>query len=126
MAVEAEIDSGTTCAKCGFVNPRSARNHCRKCGAHLRVTCRHCGHGNERSASECAFCGAKLHRTGWDRLVWRVHRRFGTAGFAVALVVVSLLVWSAVYLRSANRKAKEPSPPAQKLSPEELVKRYQP
>ncbi len=124
MVAEVAIESGTTCARCGHVNPRSARNHCRKCGAHLRVTCRHCGRGNERSAVECSSCGAELHRTGWERFAWWVHRRVGVSGVAVAMVAVLLLFWSAVYLKSANRKAKALSPPAEKLSPDELAKKF--
>jgi len=124
MVAEATTETGLTCAKCGHVNPRSARNHCRKCGAHLRVACRNCGQGNERSASVCSSCGAELHRKGLDRFVRWARRRIGITGVCIALVAVALMVWGTLHVRRANRNAKAPPAASEQLTPEELVKKY--
>ena len=124
MVAEAAIETGPTCAKCGHVNPRRARNHCRKCGAHLRVACRNCGQGNERAASVCSACGAALHRKRWDRFLGWARRRIGLTGVSIALVTVALMVWGTLHVRHASREARSPSAAPEKLSPDELLKKY--
>lgn len=61
-------ETGVVCAKCAQLNP-NGRKICESCGAHLFVTCQHCGHRNQRIAPQCSHCGTRLHRSFWRR--WR-------------------------------------------------------
>ncbi len=126
MPVEVQPESGLTCAKCGFVNPPEARNHCRRCGAHLRIACRHCGHGNPRIAKHCAVCGRELHRTWPQRLSRWCLRRFGRTGALVFLGLVLLVVgWGVYRAVRARERLRTPSANTEKPTPEEILRKYQ-
>lgn len=64
---------GVACPKCEHVN--SAEKHtCRRCGAHLYVSCTKCGARNPRVRSSCLDCGQRLHRSRWSSLDRRFSR----------------------------------------------------
>lgn len=52
---------GVLCAKCEHLNP-PGRDVCEYCHAHLHLSCKHCGHRNERARTRCRQCGHRLHR----------------------------------------------------------------
>lgn len=126
MPVEVQPASGAKCAKCGFINPPEARNHCRRCGAHLRIACRHCGHGNLRVAERCAACGRELHRNFWQRLGHWTVRQFGRTGSKVFLgLAVVVLAWGVYYAIRMRERLRTPAPNAEKLTPDEIARKYQ-
>jgi hypothetical protein len=55
------------CAKCEHLNVW-ARNECKRCGAHLFITCTDCGQRNERVRTRCSNCERKLHHSLFDRM----------------------------------------------------------
>ncbi len=92
------------CAKCHAANPHGA-NTCGACGAHLYVSCHHCGHRNERHHLRCTSCGLRLHRTFWRRVRKKV---FPDAGMVrpqhVVLLVVMVLAGFLLILLIVDRK----------------------
>jgi ribosomal protein L40E len=125
MPVDVQPESGLKCAKCGFVNPPEARNHCRRCGAHLRIACRHCGHGNPRIAERCAVCGRDLHRNFWQRISHWTVLRFGRTGALVflglAVIVIALGVFWAL---RAQERLRRPAP-TERPTPDEIARKLE-
>jgi hypothetical protein len=52
---------GILCAKCEHLNPPGS-DVCEYCHAHLFLSCKSCGHRNERVRTRCTECGHRLHR----------------------------------------------------------------
>src|SRR5437870_5516483 len=85
MKSENGVSSAETtivCSKCQTICPRG-QQFC-KCGAHLYITCRKCGKGNPRVATECKACGARLPTSGFRKF----RRAFRTTPRAKVVVRV--------------------------------------
>lgn len=74
---------GVLCAKCEHLNPPHS-NECETCGAHLFLSCKECGEGNERVRTRCLKCGRRLHRS-W---LQRSRKKMGRGGRLMAAKVV--------------------------------------
>jgi hypothetical protein len=59
-------DRGVLCAKCEHLNAWG-RNECKRCGAHLYISCSDCGQRNERVRTRCANCQRRLHYSIFER-----------------------------------------------------------
>lgn len=79
-------DRGVLCPKCEHLN-RWGTNECRRCGAHLYVSCVSCGAKNERVRTRCSQCGRRLHRGLTD-----VTSRFPRKKFKINLVEIILFL----------------------------------
>lgn len=73
------------CARCEHLNPVRV-NECEECHAHLFLTCKECGEGNERTRTRCRNCGHRLHRG----LVSRCRRRLAASSHKLTAVKILL------------------------------------
>jgi hypothetical protein len=78
-------DRGVLCAKCEHLNAWG-RNECKRCGAHLYITCTDCGQRNERVRTRCANCTRRLHHSIFDRIGRRISK--GAMQFTGLQVVI--------------------------------------
>jgi predicted amidophosphoribosyltransferase len=99
---ETKFKQGTLCAKCDHMNPGGS-NVCHVCGAHLYVSCHHCGHRNQRVMSHCAHCGERLHRSllrRWHRKLFPKHSSLKL--WHVLLLIVTVAIAYRIILKLAN------------------------
>jgi ribosomal protein L40E len=85
------LKDDVVCSKCLAANERSA-SVCRKCGARLWVGCQHCGARNERKARRCVACNRRLHRNWWLRRRRTVIGRFTPLEMLLVFLALCLLI----------------------------------
>ncbi len=93
-------ERGILCAKCEHLNPGDT-NVCSYCGAHLFVTCHHCGHRNQRAYSRCAHCRRRLHRSlirKWYKWMFRGQAKAKPLHFVLMIIVVFIAYKIIVHL----------------------------
>jgi hypothetical protein len=100
---------GILCSKCEHLNEAHS-SKCKRCGAHLFITCNSCGKSNPRSHGRCSECDHRLHKS----LVATLKKKFmrgrfrNVSLFHIAILVVAVFFAYQVIIRFASRSGGVP------------------